>query len=226
MQPEVVIYTTPTCSYCAQAKRWFAEHGVTYTEYDITRDPARAAEVYRLTGQQAVPVIRVGAQVLVGYDPLQLARLIPMDPEGQVASNGARKVSLGMAAQSLTHEKAGEAGLPAAFGVVVGPVREGGPAGAAGILEGDIIVGIGSYTLQNLNQLLSIVANKQPGDTLSVRVWRDGRELDVEITFPADEPTPGEPPAATGSPADGTAPASGEAPPPGATSPLEPTPRA
>lgn len=214
MQPEVVIYTTPTCSYCAQAKRWFKEHGVQYTEYDITRDPARAAEVYRLTGQQAVPVIRVGAQVLVGYDPLQLAKLIPMDPEGQV-SNGARTLSLGMAAQSLTQQRAGEAGLPAAFGVVVGPVREGGPAEAAGILEGDIIVGVGSYTLQNLDQLLRVVANKQPGDTLPLRVWRDGRELDVEVKFPVPE-TPAEPDAPAAPGADLA---------PGAA-PAEPTPRA
>jgi glutaredoxin len=186
MQPEVVIYTTPTCSYCNAAKRWFKEHGVAYTEHDVSRDPARAAELYRLTGQGAVPVIRVGGQLLVGYDPLQLAKLLPNAKN--VNGNGSNnKVTLGMAAQSLTPDKATELQLPAPFGVVVGNVREGGPADLAGIRPGDILVGVGSYTLQNLQQLQNIVMAKQPGDSIQVRVWRDGKEFDATITFPALE---------------------------------------
>jgi glutaredoxin 3 len=189
MQPEVVIYSTPTCTYCAAAKRWFKEHGVTYTEYDVSRDPVRAAEMQRLTGQNAVPVIRVGGQVMVGYDPLQLARLIPFDPEagGTTGPLAGERVSLGMAAQSLTAEKAAEAGLPAPFGVVVGPVRAGGAAAAAGIREGDILVGLGSYTLQDLAQLQRVVALKRPGDSLPLRLWRDGAEHEVTIQFPATQ---------------------------------------
>src|ERR1700694_1630826 len=102
MQPEVVIYTTPTCTYCAAAKRWFKEHGVAFTEHDVSRDPARASEMYRLTGQNAVPVIPVGGQVMVRFDPLQLARLIPAQPTPETASGPAPRVSLGMAAQSLS----------------------------------------------------------------------------------------------------------------------------
>jgi glutaredoxin 3 len=184
MQPEVVIYSTPTCTYCAAAKRWFKEHGVSYTEHDVTRDPARASEMYRLTGQNAVPVIRVGGQVMVGFDPLQLARLIPAQPTPETARPASR-VSLGMAAQSLTPARALELGLPAAFGVVVGPVRPGGPAEAAGIREGDVLVGLGSYTLQNLAQLQAVVAARQPGDSLGLRVWREGVEFETTIEFPA-----------------------------------------
>ena len=195
MQPEVVIYSTPTCTYCAAAKRWFKEHGVQYTEHDVSRDPAQAAEMYRLTGQNGVPVIRVGGQLMVGFDPLQLARLIPANPEavGQPEAAGER-VSLGMAAQSLTAEKAAALGLPAAFGVVVGPVRPGGPAAEARIEEGDVLTGIGSYTLQNLPQLQRVVAVKRPGDSLPLRVWRGGQEFDTTIQFPpAETPAPATP---------------------------------
>jgi glutaredoxin 3 len=199
MQPEVVIYSTPTCTYCAAAKRWFKEHGVQYTEYDVSRDPARAAEMYRLTGQNAVPVIRVGGQVMVGYDPLQLARLIPANPEAaSPAEPAGERVSLGMAAQSLSAEKATELGLPAPFGVVVGPVRPGGPANMAGILEGDVLIGLGSYTLQNLPQLQRVVAMKRPGDSLPLRAWRAGEEYATTIEFPPAEsaatPGPGQHP--------------------------------
>jgi len=187
MQPEVVMYSTPTCTYCAAARRWFKEHGVQYTEYDVSRDPARAAEMFRLSGQGAVPVIRVGGQVLIGFDPLQLARLIPFGTNGQDAAANvpAEKVSLGMAAQSLSADKARELGLPSAFGVLVGPVREGGPAAVAGIEPGDAIIGIAGYTLQNLTQLQNVLKAKRPGDSLQVRVFRAGEEFEATINFPA-----------------------------------------
>ena len=191
----MVIYTTPTCTYCAAAKRWFKDHGVQYTEHDVTRDPARASEMYRLTGQNAVPVIRVGGQVMVGFDPLQLARLLPANLEADSPPQAeGERVSLGMAAQSLTAEKAAELGLPAAFGVVVGPVRPAGPADTAGIREGDVLTGLGSYTLQNLPQLQRVVAMKRPGDSLAVRAWRLGDEFDATIQFPPSEaPAPASP---------------------------------
>ena len=189
-QPEVVIYTTPTCTYCAAAKRWFKDHGVTYTEYDVSKDPVKAAEVYRLTGQGAVPVIRVGQQVVVGFDPLQLAKLIPNAGNGNGGAASGTKVSLGMAAQSLTAETATQLGLPAPFGVLVGPVRPGGPADAAGIEEGDVLVGVGSYTLQDLNQLQSLVGSKQAGDSITFKVWHQGNEVDRTINFPVAEPEP------------------------------------
>jgi glutaredoxin len=198
MQPEVVIYTTPTCQYCPAAKRWLEDHGVVYTEYDVSRDPTRAAEMYRLTGQGSVPVIRVGGQVMVGFDPLQLAKLLPNAGNGNGTGAGANeKVSLGMAAQSLTQETADELGLPAPFGVVVGPVRPGGPADVGGLREGDVLTGIGSYTLQNLGQLQSVVAAKRPGDSISLVAWRDGDERDVTVEFP---PTQSQPASQTGVP--------------------------
>src|SRR5258708_4521657 len=187
MQPEVVIYTTPTCTYCAAAKRWFKDHGVSYTEHDVSRDPVKATEMYRLTGQGSVPVIRIGGQVMIGFDPLPLAKLLP-DAGNGAGGPVAEKLSLGMAAQSLTQEKADELGLPSAFGVMVGPVRPGGPAQSAGLREGDVLVGIGSYTLQNLAQLQGVVAAKKPGDSIDLRVWRAGEDLEVTVEFPAPEP--------------------------------------
>lgn len=169
-----------------------------YTEYDVSRDPARATELFRLTGQGAVPVIRVGGQLVVGFDPLQLAKLIPTAVNG-AGSNGAQseaRVSLGMAAQSLTPEKAAELGLPAPFGVHVGPVHGDGAAQAAGLREGDVIVGIGEYTLQNLAQLQRAVAAKRPGDSLPLRVWRAGEEIEVTVVFAPLEATVDEPLAA------------------------------
>src|SRR5258708_39545208 len=107
MQPEVVIYTTPTCTYCAAAKRWFKDHGVSYTEHDVSRDPVKATEMYRLTGQGSVPVIRIGGQVMIGVDPLQLAKLLPDAGNGNGAGGAAaEKAAPDMAPQGPAPEGA------------------------------------------------------------------------------------------------------------------------
>ena len=42
MKP-VEIYTTPTCGYCAAAKRLLKTKGVAFTETDVSIDPALRA---------------------------------------------------------------------------------------------------------------------------------------------------------------------------------------
>ena len=72
----VKIYTTPTCRFCHQAKNFLYERGTKFAEYDITRDPAAADEMVRLTGRKAVPVIVADKQVIVGFYQKQLERLL------------------------------------------------------------------------------------------------------------------------------------------------------
>lgn len=70
MKP-VEIYTTPTCGYCAAAKRLLSKKGVAYTEIDVSRDPAlRAAMVDRAHGRRTVPQIFIGGTHVGGCDDL------------------------------------------------------------------------------------------------------------------------------------------------------------
>ncbi len=70
MKP-VEIYTTPTCGYCAAAKRLLSKKGVTYTEIDVSRDPAlRDAMVDRAHGRRTVPQIFIGGTHVGGCDDL------------------------------------------------------------------------------------------------------------------------------------------------------------
>jgi glutaredoxin 3 len=67
----VEIYTTPTCGYCAAAKRLLSHKGVAFTEIDVSRDPAlRAAMVNRADGRRTVPQIFVGGHHVGGCDDL------------------------------------------------------------------------------------------------------------------------------------------------------------
>ena len=81
MQP-IEIYTSPTCGYCLAAKRLLNAKGVSYTEYDVMREPQKRQEMLgRSNGRRTVPQIFVGATHVGGCDDLyEMERAGTMDP--------------------------------------------------------------------------------------------------------------------------------------------------
>ena len=69
---KVSIYSTPTCHFCQQAKEFFTENGVEYTEYDVAADQTKAQEMVTRSGQMGVPVIFVGEDMTIGFDEARL----------------------------------------------------------------------------------------------------------------------------------------------------------
>lgn len=69
----VTIYTTPTCHFCHQAKEFFKENSIEYTEKDVAADLEARREMVEKTGQLGVPVIEVDEKIMVGYDHDTLA---------------------------------------------------------------------------------------------------------------------------------------------------------
>jgi glutaredoxin-like YruB-family protein len=67
MKP-VIIYSTPTCTYCKAAKEYFAKNNVVFTEYNVASDEVRRKEMVDKTGQLGVPVITIGDKIIVGFD--------------------------------------------------------------------------------------------------------------------------------------------------------------
>jgi len=56
----VVIYTTPVCYYCVEAKRLLTRKGVKFQEIDVSRDPElRRTMVQKAGGRMTVPQIFV-----------------------------------------------------------------------------------------------------------------------------------------------------------------------
>ncbi len=75
-QPRVIIFTTPTCSFCNQAKRYLREKGIRFNEVDVSRDEAAARDMVRRSGQQGVPVIDIGGRIVVGFDRNRINQLL------------------------------------------------------------------------------------------------------------------------------------------------------
>ena len=78
-QARVIVFTTPTCSWCRRAKQYLSQQRVHFREVDVSRDPAAARDVVRMTGQMGVPVIVVGNRPVVGFDKPQLDRLLNLN---------------------------------------------------------------------------------------------------------------------------------------------------
>lgn len=66
---KVIVYSTPTCPYCAYAKQYFAASNVPFEDVDVSRDRTRAQEMIMKSGQMGVPVIDIDGNILVGYQP-------------------------------------------------------------------------------------------------------------------------------------------------------------
>ena len=74
--PKITIYTTPTCAYCKMAKAFFKESAAAYEEKDVTADDKARDEMIQKSGSMAVPVIDVDGQIIVGFDKVELTKLV------------------------------------------------------------------------------------------------------------------------------------------------------
>lgn len=78
----IEIYTSPFCGFCHSAKRLLTSKGVTFTEFDVIRQPDKRAEMMqRARGRHTVPQIFVGSTHVGGCDDLYaLDRAGKLDP--------------------------------------------------------------------------------------------------------------------------------------------------
>jgi glutaredoxin 3 len=74
--PDVIIYTTPHCHWCGMAKHYFAENNIAYREVDVSVNGPERREMTLMTGGTAVPVIKVGAFAMSGWDEAEFTKLL------------------------------------------------------------------------------------------------------------------------------------------------------
>ncbi|MBW8732130.1 MAG: trypsin-like peptidase domain-containing protein [Terrabacter sp.] len=65
-------------------------------------------------------------------------------------------------------------------------VTAGGPADKAGVKAGDVIVGFEGKRIRTPDQLIVSIRARAVGDTVSLKVERDGTELQLQMTLEAD----------------------------------------
>jgi len=74
-----------------------------------------------------------------------------------------------------------------ARGAVVASVRPDSPAATAGLREGDVIVGVGSRDVADVNAVATAIreAGREPGAAVALRIIRDGQSAFVAVQIPA-----------------------------------------
>jgi glutaredoxin-like YruB-family protein len=77
-QPRVIVFSTPTCSFCNMAKTYFRQKGIRFKDVDVSRDPMAARDMVRRSGQQGVPVIDIGGRIVVGFDRLKIDKYLSL----------------------------------------------------------------------------------------------------------------------------------------------------
>jgi hypothetical protein len=70
-------------------------------------------------------------------------------------------------------------------GVKVSQVMPGTPAEAAGLKAGDLLVAIDDDDVADIRGYSNILRNHEPGDTIRLRVVRDGEEIELEAQLAA-----------------------------------------
>ena len=103
---------------------------------------------------------------------------------------------IGVSTQSLYPQLADKLGLDVEFGALVAQVVEGGPADKAGIkggneeltfqanrfdVGGDVIVSANGEQIDRAEDLGRIVGGLQPGETVELGIFRDGKEIKVDV---------------------------------------------
>lgn len=118
-----------------------------------------------------------GGNVGIGFAiPASLAS----DTVAQLIEFGRTKRGwLGVRIQNVSDDMAESYGLGKARGAIVASLTPKGPAAAAGIEPGDIILEFDGKEVNEKNRLSRIVGETEVGKNVQVKLWRKGKEITV-----------------------------------------------
>ncbi len=136
-------------------------------------------------------VIGINSQIFSnsgGYMGVSFA--IPIDLAANVAeqikkTGSVQRGSLGVQVSNVTSEAAAGFKLPDTKGALVQEVLPGSPAQRAGIEPGDVIRAVDGTEIVASSELPPLVGGKTPGTKVRMRILREGRTRDFDVTLTA-----------------------------------------
>ena len=134
----------------------------------------------RLVGINSTIYSPSGGSMGIGFAiPVSLARSVleQIIQDGEVTRGW-----LGIEPQGLTQDLASALALQRAEGVLIRGLQVDGPAQKAGVLARDVIVEVGGKPTPDVPQLLARIAELKPGSLARVKLWREGKLREVDVT--------------------------------------------
>ena len=89
---------------------------------------------------------------------------------------------LGVSVQDITEDIAKSMKLKDRTGALIADVFKGDPADKAGLKSGDIITEINGKAIKDTHELLMLIAGFRVGETVKIKIIRDGQEKSASIT--------------------------------------------
>jgi glutaredoxin 3 len=173
MKMDVKIYSTPTCGFCHQAKKFLDDRGVHFTDIDVSRDRQAAEEMVRLTGQMGVPVIVIDGEVIVGFNRPRIEQLIATNGNGKHISFGLSIAD----ADKIVHN----GGNTPVTGAYIGKVAPSLHGAKAGLKPGDVVTGLNNVTVKNAGDLEKALGTLTTGHRVAITFVRDGKTRQSEV---------------------------------------------
>ncbi|NUM52330.1 MAG: M28 family peptidase [Candidatus Hydrogenedentes bacterium] len=140
-----------------------------HEDYHTPRD---TAEKVNCEGAASV------AQLMANITRSLANRAEPPDYIGQAKPQGSG-TNTGLRATLGTIPDYGQSGV---LGVLLAGVREGGPAAAAGVRGGDIIVELGGMKVENIYDYTYAIEALKIGESVTIAVTREGQRIELRIT--------------------------------------------
>jgi Do/DeqQ family serine protease len=122
-----------------------------------------------------------GGNIGIGFAvPSNMAKNV-MD---QLVVNGrVHRGLLGVTVQGMTGDLAAGLGLDKAEGALVSNVTPNGAAAKAGIKQGDVILSYQGRPVVDTNAFRNEIAATKPGSTVTLKVMRDGKTIEIKPTL-------------------------------------------
>jgi serine protease Do len=89
---------------------------------------------------------------------------------------------LGVQIQQVTEPMAASLGLKNDHGAIVAAVSSNGPAAAAGLQQGDVVLSFSGTDIKDMRDLPRLVAAAAPGSKATLTVWRKGQSVELNAT--------------------------------------------
>ena len=103
--------------------------------------------------------------------------LEPLKREGRV-----RRGYLGVTVAEVDERYQAAFGLPSSDGVLLQSVEANGPAARAGLRRGDVVLSVDGTRIENSRELIDAVAYLGPRKQTTLRIIRDGKQQQVNVT--------------------------------------------
>ncbi len=157
---------------------------VPFLQTDVAVNPGNSGgPLFDLNGE----VVGINSQIYSnsgGYEGVSFA--IPIDVAMNVsqqlqAHGHVTRGKLGVMIQEVNQSLADTFGLERPRGALIAKVEAGGPASAAGLKPGDVILGVDGQQIESSTELPARIAELEPGTDAKLQVWRDRQARDMKV---------------------------------------------